>query len=159
VKESGRLRAWGSYHGGECGSVGSCCRRCRLQAATVSCFHGSSFWEKKEGSLPLPSQCGLLAFMTHQCIIISFTSPLIPKNTRWFVINYNSILLQYLHLLRPALFSLLSSLSPVLPKFQFFPSSCLFPPEALMCYATTLDASSSKRCHCPSFNSSSSPIT
>ena len=112
--------------------AGSCCRRCSLQSATVFCFHA---W--------------LQYFFPHHHSI-SFVHSLVhhqlhfPKKKRWSVINYNSILQ---HILLPSVRFRSSLPLLVLPNFQFFPSSCLFPPEASMCCATALDASSCKRCH------------
>jgi hypothetical protein len=74
-----------SYHGGAC--------RVRPAAAGTSLplFPAFSFWENKEGSLPLPSQCGLIFLYFHPQFTPFFTTaidfncplPLIPKKTRW----------------------------------------------------------------------------
>lgn len=108
----------------------------------VFCFHGSSFWEKKEGSLSLPSQCGLHAILSLHFIrslSTSHTSPPIPEKPRWpwpvcdYLIPFWSIsslsLSKYLSL-PPGLPSLLQLRSSPSLSFQFFPSACLFPPEA-----------------------------
>ena len=121
----------------------------------VFCFHGSSFWEKKEGSLSLPSQCGLhaiLSFHFIRSLSTSHTSPPIPEKPRWpwpvcdYLIPFWSIsslslsLSKYLSL--PPLPSSASLLAfPVLPILPI----CLSLSSRGL--ATASDASACKRCH------------